>query len=265
MLIKDIDFTKYEQVSKKCIYFGKDGNSVTKRNKKLYSLAAITKLEQHKNLYVEVVPDEYNTNFYVWDDLEVIAVNHGSIIEHWSLEEMTSKLATFEYFGKDGYIKSIYDSMNLGYYINLLNIETCLLLGKDTLAKECIQYRLEYIKKREDKEKAKQEKREREEQAELTAMKKLITDAEDETEQAIIKKETFYNNEVEGKSIILRLMKKYGINLPLKTQGWVNKALAKISFYPDGRITYHYYTSSKNSTVFMGYLEELQEKILENV
>jgi len=60
------------------------------------------------------------------------------------------------------------------------------------------------------------------------------------------------------------MMKMYGIDVPLKTQGWINNALANI-FYDveNDEYSYTYYSSSKNSEVFGKYLSVLISKIKE--
>ena len=94
-----------------------------------------------------------------------------------------------------------------------------------------------------------------------------------QAEQAIINKQnvqnkdiTLYKSRYESNttSLILHLMKKYNINVPLKTQGWINRALAIITYdveYDD--YSYKYYTSSANSTTFSKYLYQLIRKIKE--
>lgn len=72
------------------------------------------------------------------------------------------------------------------------------------------------------------------------------------------------NFDIDGKSVILYLMKKYSINIPLRTQGWINKALAYVDWNYNGKITYGYYKSSRDSKVFWEYLQELERKILED-
>ena len=95
------------------------------------------------------------------------------------------------------------------------------------------------------------------EQEYLAKIEKVLLDAED----AIKTKTTFVNNKIDDTTIVLRLFKKYGINVPIKTQGWINKALARI-FYKDGEISYSYLKTSNDSTVFYEYLKELENKIL---
>ncbi len=114
-------------------------------------------------------------------------------------------------------------------------------------------------RKKGDKRKL-QNVKQREEKKHNAEVEKTIADAEN----TIRTRGTLHNEEFEGKTIVLYLLKKYGINVPIKTQGWVNNALAKV-WFRDGEITYSYYKSSKDSTVFYGYLKELEEKILQSV
>jgi len=92
------------------------------------------------------------------------------------------------------------------------------------------------------------------------------------TEQAIINKQNVTNEDItiyksrydsNTTSLILHMMKLYNINVPLKTQGWINKALANIS-YNENIETYiysYFNRNSKNSEVFYYYLEQLIKAI----
>lgn len=62
-------------------------------------------------------------------------------------------------------------------------------------------------------------------------------------------------------SIILHLMKEYGVKVPLRTQGWVNDTLACIVPNDTG-YTYRWYKRKGNSdsTVFYKYLDELYKE-----
>ena len=59
-------------------------------------------------------------------------------------------------------------------------------------------------------------------------------------------------------------MKKHNINVPLKTQGWINQALSTIKYNEEYGWSYIYYSSSADSTVFMKYLKELVNKVKSN-
>ena len=80
---------------------------------------------------------------------------------------------------------------------------------------------------------------------------------------AIRNKEAVNNDDIETltgnvTSVILELMRIYKIEIPLKTKGWINAALARIYYMDDdGAYTYEYYSKSRNSTVFQDYLDKL--------
>lgn len=106
------------------------------------------------------------------------------------------------------------------------------------------------------------------EQEEKERLQNQIDQELESVKNAIRNKEMVYNRELKlnqyGKnpSIILYLMKQYGINIPLKTQGWINQGLCKV-MYKENEITYAYYKTSRDSTVFYNYLRELENKIAE--
>jgi hypothetical protein len=62
----------------------------------------------------------------------------------------------------------------------------------------------------------------------------------------------------DGKNPVLDLFKLYGIELPLRTQGWVNTGLAEIN---DGGYRYYKSKHKGDSTAFSGYLKKLRDAI----
>lgn len=267
MVVREIDFNTMESVRRKCIAFAKDGNTVVKPYKTLYSLESITHNVEHKNLYIELVKREYGDSFYqLWEDLGVICISQGWIQEYWNIEETSGKLAEYSYFGIDGFYKRLEESEQNGYYINKVDIEVCVLLGNIDLAKHYAEYREKQIAEKEAKrqaEKAEHERKEREEEEKrLAEIEKTIKEAEEN----IFHKRDFENKEIDGKSVINKLMEKYGIIVPLRTKGWINSKLAMIVFH-DGKISYKFYgkTQRDNSTVFRNYLVRLETAINEEL
>ena len=65
-------------------------------------------------------------------------------------------------------------------------------------------------------------------------------------------------NAFDGKNPVLDLFKLHGIDLPLRTQGWVNTGLAEIT---DGSYRYYKSKNKGDSTAFSGYLKQLREAI----
>ena len=264
MELKNVNFELLETVRRKCITFAKDGNTIVKPYKTLYNVEQITGNAEHKTLYFEVVEGKETweeTTYCLFEVLGCICSKVDWIPGYWTVEEFTEKIGKWEYFGKAGLLKRLKYAEENGWYINLLDIELCVILEELELAKHYAEYRESRKKamaEAEERKRAEREAKEREEEEKrLAEVKKTITEAEN-----IIRTQgTLYNDEFEGKTIVLHLLKKYGVNVPLKTQGWINNALAKV-WFKDGEITYSYYTTSRNSTVFMKYLKKLEYAIL---
>lgn len=106
----------------------------------------------------------------------------------------------------------------------------------------------QYVEQREAKEK------EREERARLE-----YESAIKEAEKAIIERRPVQNKEIGSKSLLLQLFREYGIELPLKTQGWVKSSLAEIHCTHDQGWSYQHY--GRASTVIHEYLNQLAEAI----
>lgn len=260
MKIEDINFTGLESVRKKCIVFAKDGNTVVKPYKTLYCLEQITNDRQHKNIYIEIIK-ESQEQYRLFEDLGVIC-NFIGFLQAWhEIEEIRKAIEKYPYIGKEGLLKKLEKMEEDGQYINKIDIELCRILGEPELAEHFTEYRKSQIQKAEKErqaEIAEQEERERAiEEQHKKEIARIVQDAED----CIRNKKPLRNKEFEGTSLILYLMRKYDIKIPLKTQGWINQALAQISFKENGDITYSYYRGSKDSTVFYKYLEELHLKI----
>ncbi len=267
MEIRKIAFDTMESMRKKCIAFAKDGNTVVKPYKTLYNLEDITQNTTHKNLYIELVKREYGDLFYqLWEDLGVICIGQGWIQGYWNIEDVSAQIAEYPYLSIDGFYKRLKESECNGYYINKVDIEVCALLGNIDLAKHYAEYREKQIADKGAKRQAEKEEREKKEREEdeqrIAEMEKVIQDAE----YKIFHQEDLKNTELDGKSIINKLMDKYGINVPLRTKGWINSKLAMIVFN-SGKISYRFYgkTQRDNSTVFCDYLVRLEAAINEEL
>jgi hypothetical protein len=117
-------------------------------------------------------------------------------------------------------------------------------------------------KRRQDDEDWENE-RKAQEQEEITKYETCVANAVN----AIRNNETVNNDDIVTRngnvtSIILELMKIYKIDVPLKTKGWINSALARI-FYKDGDYTYSYYSKSKDSGIFHDCLNKLVNAVNE--
>lgn len=267
MKINEINFDTLESVRKKCITFAKDGNTVVKPYKTLYRLESITHDKTHKNLYIELVKREYGDPVHqLWEDLGVICISQGWIQGYWNIEETSGKLSEYSYFEVDGFYKRLEEAEQNGYYINKVDIEVCALLGNIDLSKHYTEYREKQIAKREAKRQAEIAEHEQKEKEKEEKRIAEIEQATSDAEYKIFHQEELKNEEIDGKSVINKLMEKYGIKVPLRTQGWINSKLAIITFN-DGKISYKFYGKSQrdNSTVFRKYLIELESAINEKL
>lgn len=264
MKISEMDLSKYTAERKKVIVFAKDGNTVVQPYRTLYNVQQFTGNEAHKNLWLEFVQNDYGKEAYLYEDLGICIYKICHVLGNVDISEFTEMCSRYQYFGKSGYLKRLEASENNGGYINNLDIQICALIGENGLAKHYAEYRAAYLQKRKEKieaEEKERQEREEKERAELEAEQEKKLDA---AEQKIFDNVDFKVESIYKISVINLLMKRHGINVPLRTQGWINKKLAMIVF-PDGKISYKFYGKSQrdNSTVFYNYLEELEAKIAE--
>ena len=256
MKIGEVDFDTMEYVKKKCITYGKDG--LIKPYKTLYSVENFMHNDKYHNLYVEILKGKEKTMYQLWEDIQVICIGQGYFSGEMEIDTLAEKLEHYSYLGVSGFYKRLDELEREGHTISRLFIEVCALLGNTELAKHYTECRERRIQEKEAEESAEYEARKRAEEEEHRAkIEKAIEDAEN----TIRLKRTLHNDKFEGKTIVLYLLQKYEVKVPLKTQGWINNALAQI-YFRDGEITYRYYTSSRDSTVFHKHLKELEQKIL---
>jgi len=262
-----INFSAYETVTKKCLYINNDNKAVT-HNKELYSLSEITGNATLQNFYI--FPyfryDEFDYA-ELYEDCGFVTTRIQSI-HNWTIQELVNAVTDYPqgYTGKKELVQM--KLQNKGF-ISVQDIKFAELAGEqqeyiDTL----IQARLNFYALRQAQEEQEQQEKQRIEQEKLKEKQKKLDATIVLAEHKIMNSEILSNDEIEvyttagetETTLVLYLMKKYGIKVPLKTQGWINKALANLKFI-DNEYSYNYYTTSKNSTVFRDYLSQLVQAI----
>jgi hypothetical protein len=267
IVVQEQEEEQRKESMKKCLYIS--DNKAIVRHKELTCIADIINDEIYKNLYVE---SDYMENFgEVFIDFGFIYMGMGRTIDKNSdIKYSTEQLTTITL---DEYKAYITKCFNTNQFINVAEIKLMELAGEPTEYIQALtEHRQKVLDLRAKEHKEREEKRQKEEQ-DYIGMKNAEADEQiREAEQNIINKNGIKNKDIttykesrhnsNTTSIINYLMKKYDIKVPLKTQGWINNALAGI-FYDEqiNQWTYNYYTSSANSTVFMGYMKLLIEKI----
>jgi len=256
-----------KQNSKKCLYI-KDNKAVV-RNKELTCLAELINDRSYNNLYIEK-SDKQDVEVYI--DLDVVCVFIRTIQKDRLLEDVDYYLKHLTEYTLEIALKSIYHRKEYNQFVNVADIKLVELSGATKeQVQELINYRQEWYNRKAQEDQEKKLKREQEEKEYIEDKNKLIEDLVLVAEQAILNKQEVKNQEItiyksrydsNDTSLILYLMKLYEIKVPLKTQGWINNALADIGFNEDtNAYNYSYYKSSANSMVFMKYLRWLIEAI----
>ena len=189
-------------------------------------------------------------------------------------ETIKYRLEKMKDFTIDDYKQYITECLNNNQFINVAEIKLMELAGESPEYIQTLKdHRQKVIDMRERERVEEETKKQAEEQEYIIEQNNKAEALVINAEQAILNKQplknieiTFYQSRYNSNttSIINYLMKKYNITVPLKTQGWINRALSNIQFNEEYGWSYNYYTSSADSTVFMKYLKELVNKVKSN-
>ena len=256
-----------KQNLKKCLYI-KDNKAVI-RNKELISIAELINDESYKNLYIEKTTKQ-DAGVYI--DLDIVHVYIRSITGDATHEDIKYYLNNATNYTLEKALENIYNRKNNNQFINVVDIKLVELSGaSEQEVQGLIDYRQEWYDRKAKEEQEKKLKQEQEDKEYADSKNKIVDELISQAEQAIINNQKVNNKEItvyksrferNDTSLILHMMKLYEIKVPLKTQGWINQALASI-FYDEGdcKISYSYYKSSANSNVFRKYLNEFVNKV----
>ena len=266
MLIKDFDFTSIKAVRKQCWTYKSDGNTPIRKGKNLYPLEVILDNDAFKGFFVEIIHHResyYTDTFILWNDLGNSCVKFGSINAYFDLNQAREQLyKLLKVRGLEGfktYLRALEESQNW-----IKNTEICALAdnGETELAIHYQEYHDKSRKEQEEEERRRCEEYERREQEKEQKRQEEICEQLNQAEQNIREKKDLKNDLIDGKSIVLCLMDKYGIKVPIRTQGWFNQKLAFVKWI-DGKITYSYYRTkgTNGSQTAFKYLRELENAV----
>lgn len=260
MYIKDFDFTSMHAVRKQCWTYKADGNTPIKKGKNLYPLESITECDDFKGFFVEIIKHTYgDCSYIIWNDLGNSCVKYGIFhpaSDVSDTEQMKDCLLPDK--GLDGFKEKLYIFKENNSWINNAEILALADNGEVELAVHYQEYHDRLNAELEEKERRQRRielEKERKRQEEISMRL-------NQTEQNIRNKKDFKNDLIDGKSIVLCLMDKYGIKVPIKTQGWFNQKLAFVKWI-DGEISYSYYRTkgTNGSQTAFKYLRMLEEAI----
>lgn len=265
MRLMDVDFDRLATVRVKCIENGSQKAIIKWRD--LYPLESVTGDAETEGFYFEVLGDQNFRYYTLWNDCErLFAVNYKiSLNENHDVSELAMLAKNMEEFkGAEGYKKRLRQMEDRGGFISLADIMSMVKLGELDLAKRYSGYREDYIaeleRRREEEEAQKEAKRrEEEEERERELVAKIA-----EAENCIWLHKRLENEELEdGRHIVLFLMRKYDINVPLKTQGWINNKLAAVKFDKEEgtRVWFYKQKGCKCSESVYRYLDQLKAAV----
>ena len=266
MMIKDFDFTSIKAVRKQCWTYKSDGNTPIKKGKNIYPLEAILNNDTFKGFFVEVIhyKESYYTDTYIlWNDLGNSCVKFGSINAYFDQNQAQEELQKlFKWKGIEGFkvwLHTLEESHNWIRNTAILGLADN---GETDLAIHYQEYHDRIKAEREDKERKQCEEYKRKEREKEEKREAEISTQLNQAEQNIREKKDLKNDLIDGRSIVLCLMDKYGIKVPIKTQGWFNQKLAFVKWI-DGKITYSYYRTkgTNGSQTAFKYLNMLEDAV----
>lgn len=266
MMIKDIDFTSVHAVRKQCWTYKSDGNTPIKKGKNLYPLEVILNDDTFKGFFIEVIhhKESYYTDTYIiWNDLGNSCVKFGSINAYFNLTQVQEELhKLLKWMGMNGFKDYLHKVEGNCNWIRNTEILALADNGETELAIHYQEYHDKLKVEREEKERRQRveyERREREREEKREAEKAAQIN---QAEQNIRERKDLKNDLIDGRSIVLFLMDKYGIKVPIKTQGWFNQKLAFVKWI-DGEISYSYYRTkgTNGSQTAFKYLNMLEEAV----
>ncbi len=115
------------------------------------------------------------------------------------------------------------------------------------------------LERREAEYKQRQNDRAEQERRDTEAAEQRYTQAIEKAEKALLAGETVANPQINGKSLVLQLFREHNIDVPLRTQGWINNSLSSFS-YQDGYFQAR--CSGRLGDSFMNGVIKLHEAIL---
>lgn len=260
MKVKELAGTFEKQ---RTICYKVDGNSITYHNKEMQHIGG--------NLYSGQVEQEGNyykyCMLYVLYPEQKIAMEIGTINADYSIDEAMEMCKKNGLDTQEAFITMIKRKIDNQDHVQLSWIEYLKYIDP-SLIDACMESRKAFAKKREQISKERKEKREAEDQqyvAERNAeAEKMIAAAIEviknggtlENDRVV-----FYRSKYDSiaYSIVNYLMRKNGVNVPIKTQGWINDKLIQVEVTKDGGVSGRFWKTkgSNGSQKFFECMLEL--------
>jgi hypothetical protein len=267
------DLTIY---TKKCLYIS--NNKAIVRNIKLLNIGELINKAEYNNIYVEESfreAKDHNDISRVFVDHSIVCVCTGNTLDGYTqTDTITYRLEHIAKLTLDKTLTAIRSCPANNQFVNVADIKLIELSGASLEEVQgLIEYRQAWIDRKDKEEQEREQKKQQEEKEYVDKKNNELAEQVNKAEQSIANKQlvknvnvTIYKSRYEHNttSLILYMMKLYDISIPLKTQGWINGALAQIFWNEEwNEYSYRFYNTSKNSEVFYKYLRQLVGKINE--
>jgi len=244
--LKNIDLSSIEAKRIRATGYKSDHNTPCKHFFDACPLDLVLSDEAYKGLYIALIRkayqdggDDYNGGWYMtFNDIGGdVCIEFLGFMGNEDIERMREKLNSMQaYIGRSGFLSYCATLSARGWFVKNPELMALDMIGEVELAKKCRIEKAAIIEKKEqeDRERREQYRKEQEEKARRLAEEK--ENALREAATKIRNRQTTDNDN----AIILDLMRKYGVDVPLRTQGWIIDCLASVKFDGD-KISYSYY------------------------
>lgn len=244
MTLGEIKFDEMDTVKIHCIDFSKTkNNTAVKHYLNLYPMEAITGNKELHGFYMEIKKDGCFTDYTVWNDCEgILAVKYFKPEEDFDISAVSEIMNRNMLFkGFEGYKRLLAKKEENGAFINIVEISALIELGDTELASHYNNYRENYIRMQEEKNRELELQRQAKHQKEIEMQQKAFETQITNAEECIRMNKLLQNDLLDtGNHLVLYLMKKHNISVPLKTQGWINNKLTSVVFNKDDTITVYF-------------------------
>lgn len=204
---------------------------------------------------------------YVLYPDQSVAMEIGTVNVDNSIDEVQESCKRKSIDTQEAFISGVKKRIENQDHVQLTYIEYLKYIDS-SLIDACMESRKAFAIKQEQIRKERQKKYEAESQRYVVeqnaeAEKAVVTAIEIIKNGGILenKQVTFYRNKYDSSSysIVNFLMRKNGVNVPIKTQGWINEKLAYVNIAQDGGINVRFWKSKngKCSDKFFDYMFEL--------
>ena len=244
--LKNIDLSGIETKRIRATGYKSDHNTPCKHFFDACPLDLVLSNESYKGLYIALVNkayqdggNDYNGGYYMtFNDIgDNVYIEFLGFMGNEDIERMREKLNSMQaYIGRSGFLSYCAALSARGWFVKNPELMALDMIGEVELVKK---YRIEKAaiiekKEQEDRERREQYRKEQEEKA-----RRLAEEKENVLREAATKIRNRQTTDNDN-AIILDLMRKYGVDVPLRTQGWIIDCLASVKFDGD-KISYSYY------------------------